>query len=226
VKYEIKKTPEAIKKIVQAVISTVKNLVDSIISTIKTIGLGVTEAAKKDNGDATSSEDLQNKNKLTETFQKIFESSVGAIIGKYKVAILGVINSLTGSPSGYFHVQVGNPKRPTFSSGDMIVEDVTLTLGPVLSWNDLPSSIKAEFTLTNARPLGADELYSRFNNSQARAYVRNKDYYQENATTQQQVLDQNGQPTGEYITKDADAEEALKALKTEETNNGPAKVSK
>jgi hypothetical protein len=42
--------------------------------------------------------------------------------------------------------------RPVFCAGDMLVEDVKLTLGSALAFNDLPTTIKAEFILTNARP--------------------------------------------------------------------------
>jgi hypothetical protein len=40
----------------------------------------------------------------------------------------------------------------------VIVEDVKLTLGSALAFNDLPTTIKAEFILTNARPWGLQEI--------------------------------------------------------------------
>jgi hypothetical protein len=40
----------------------------------------------------------------------------------------------------------------------MLVEDVKLTLGSALAFNDLPTTIKAEFILTNARPWGLQEI--------------------------------------------------------------------
>ena len=92
------------------------------------------------------------------TVQNIIEqialSTIAGLVGKYKVRIIGIVNSLTGTPSAPWHVTIGNPKRPIFSSGDMLVTDVTVTMGKLLAFNDLPSSIKINFTLKNARPLG------------------------------------------------------------------------
>lgn len=94
------------------------------------------------------------------------------LVSKYKVRIMGVANALTGSPSAPWHVTIGNPNRPIFSSGDMLVEDVTITMGKLLSFNDLPSSIKLELTLKSARNLGAQEIYMKFNCGRQRSYVR------------------------------------------------------
>jgi hypothetical protein len=50
----------------------------------------------------------------------------------------------------------------------MLTEEVSLKLGPVLAFNDLPSSIKVDFTLTNARPLGLQEIMAKFNTGNIR----------------------------------------------------------
>jgi hypothetical protein len=55
---------------------------------------------------------------------------------------------MTGTPSTPWHITIGNPKRPIFSSGDMYIQDdVKVDLGPILQFNDLPSSIKCELHL-------------------------------------------------------------------------------
>jgi hypothetical protein len=51
----------------------------------------------------------------------------------------------------------------------MYTQDVKLTLGPTLAFNDLPSSIKVNFTLTNARPWGLDEIMAKFNSGYLRS---------------------------------------------------------
>jgi len=99
---------------------------------------------------------------------------VAGLVSKYKLRILGVVNSLTGSPSAPWHVTVGNPRRPIFSSGDMLVEEVSLTMGKLLSFNDLPSSIKLKLTLTSARNIGAQEIYKKFNCGRERTYIKLK----------------------------------------------------
>lgn len=111
--------------------------------------------------------------KIFESLKEFAKATVSGFVKKFRVRILGIINALTGSPSTPWHITIGNPKRPLFSSGDMYMEsDVKLELGPILQFNDLPSSIKCEFTLTNARPLGAQEIYERFNNGEGRTYKR------------------------------------------------------
>jgi hypothetical protein len=67
-------------------------------------------------------------------------------------------------PSTPWHITIGNPLRPVFCAGDMYMADnMTLKLGPNLAFNDLPSSITADFTLTNARPWGLQEILAKFN---------------------------------------------------------------
>lgn len=125
--------------------------------------------------------DNQNK---TDIFDRLINfvgdadrSTIGHVVSIYKVRLIGIVNSLTGTPSTPWHITIGNPKRPLFSSGDMLCKDVSLTLGKSLSFNDLPSYIKIEFTLTNARPLGAQEIFNRFNTGRGRSYARiNKSY--------------------------------------------------
>ena len=105
--------------------------------------------------------------------KKLFEETLGAVIGKYKMAIIGIISALTGVASTPWHITIGNPKRPFFSSGDMWMDNVKLTMGPVLGWNDIPTEVTIEFTLKNSRPLGAQEIYNRFNIGKGRSYVNN-----------------------------------------------------
>lgn len=104
-------------------------------------------------------------NGITSTF-------ISPVIKKYKIRLIGVANALTGTTSTPWHITIGNPKRPMFSSGDMYVDDIKLTLGDTLANNDLPQYIKAEISFMNARSLGADEIYERFNNGVGRSSKR------------------------------------------------------
>lgn len=132
--------------------------------------------AKPENEEsATGIDALKSASKkiLNDVLGGFIRNSVGKFINKFRVRILAIINALTGTPSAPWHITIGNPKRPIFSSGDMYMDqDVKLELGPILQFNDLPSSIKCTFTLINARPLGAQEIYERFNNGEGRTYKR------------------------------------------------------
>lgn len=133
---------------------------------------------------------IANKKTTTEENKSItndaFKLTVGAIVGKYKEKIKGVIAALTGVASTPWHITIGNPKRPVFSSGDLYMDNVSLKLGPVLSYNDLPASIEIDFELKNARALGAQEIFNRFNTGRARTYQREPDFA--SANTSQKVV--------------------------------------
>lgn len=135
----------------------------------------------KDEEERKAAEDdknRQDKNKkldfVKDKLANIATTIIAGLVSKYKLRILGVVNSLTGSPSAPWHVTVGNPRRPIFSSGDMVVENVEISLGKLLSFNDLPSSIKLKLTLESARNLGAQEIYKKFNCGKERSYVKFK----------------------------------------------------
>jgi hypothetical protein len=85
-------------------------------------------------------------------------------IKKYRLHFLATINALTGSPSGIYHVTVGNPLRPIFASGDLLPDanSMNLTLGPELGYNNLPTTIEFSCKLENARPCGLQEIYRKF----------------------------------------------------------------
>ena len=101
----------------------------------------------------------------------LLKSLPETISRKYKIPILGILNYLTGTPSGPWHVTIGNPMRPILSSGDMICKNVNVKLGPQLAFNDLPSSIECEFTLESARNLGIDEIFGKLSSGSVRVTV-------------------------------------------------------
>jgi hypothetical protein len=114
--------------------------------------------------------------KLLDSFIDISKEVLEKTVGKYKVEIEGIVKALSGAPSTPWHVTIGNPLRPMFCSGDMYMnQDVVVTLGPTLAFNDLPSSIRVSFTLTNARPWGAQEIMSKFNTGNLRSVNLRKD---------------------------------------------------
>jgi hypothetical protein len=159
--------------------------------------------------------------------ESITLATVGHVVSKYKIKLMGVVNALTGSPSTPWHVTIGNPKKPMFCSGDMLVESVDLTLGKTLAFNDLPSYIKIEFTLTNARPLGASEIFNRFNTGKARSYQRSKISYVENPDIDNEVEKQTGKvadAANQELKSNAKAAAGPSASfppDTQSTNSGP-----
>jgi len=150
-------------------ISAISDLVSKIIDSLNKLSSKVVDYVKgvlENPGKAVDSAGSAIKN--------IINTSVITMIDKYKVKIIGVFKALTGSSSGPWHVTIGNPKRPTFCSGDMICDKVQITMGDKLAFNDLPSSVTAKFTLKNARPLGMQEILARFNSGYARTVTVRK----------------------------------------------------
>lgn len=144
----------AIKDFVSAIVGALKTMANQLISFVKDVVKGDV------NLNAIG-------NKILDTITK----GISSIINKYKVRIIGVINSLTGTPSGPWHITIGNPKHPIFSSGDMIAKSVKMTLGNVLSFNDLPSSIALEVEFESARNLGGQEIFQKLNCGKERTYA-------------------------------------------------------
>lgn len=159
----------------------IKKLIDGVTSSLSNA---------KDSKEASEKAKLEENKKLlndlgSDPAQKIIDGVIGVLskqLQKYKIEIEGIARSLSGAPSTPWHITIGNPLRPTFCAGDMYMEqDVKLTLGPTLAFNDLPSSIKAEFTLQNARPWGLQEIAAKFNSGSIRTVTVVKDANMTNA---------------------------------------------
>ena len=149
----------AIVDFVSAVVGALQNMASQLMHAVKSIVKG--EISLTDVG--------------TQILNAIAKG-ISSIINKYKVKIIGVINSLTGSPSGPWHITIGNPKHPIFSSGDMIADKVSLTLGNTLSFNDLPANIIIDVDFKSARNLGAQEIFQKLNCGKERTYAVVKGY--------------------------------------------------
>jgi hypothetical protein len=152
------------------IISAISNAMSNIIDEVKKALNG----EEKKDGD----KDAASVDGFLSAFKNLASTAISGLAKKYKVRLIGVTNALTGASSTPWHVTIGNPMRPIFCSGDMLVENVTITLGPELAFNDLPSTIKAEFTLKNARSLGMQEILSRFNVGYLRTVKVKPDIYE------------------------------------------------
>ena len=136
------------------------------------------EKLKEANAEKTAQEGILND--IQATLEAAVKKGLSGLLQKYRVKIIGIINSLTGLPSTPWHLTIGNPMRPTFCSGDMLVESVELKLGPNLAFNDLPSAITVEFNMTNARPWGLQEIMAKFNSGYLRSVDVQKSFYETN----------------------------------------------
>lgn len=183
------KLKQALQSFTNALYTALVSVKDAVVDAVKKIA---NDIASKD----SSIIDLTLFNLLTPI--------VAGVISKYKVRILGILSSLTGAPSAPWHVTIGNPKRPIFSSGDMLVEDVKITFGKLLAYNDLPSSVKIGLTLTNARTLGAQEIFAKLSSGEERSYKKARlDFISTGVTFS--TPDSAGSSTSNATTPDANS---------------------
>lgn len=224
----------ALLQFVSAIADALNKVGQEIINSIKETAENAKKAINAaTNGDKKTQQTNDQSDKQTGVLssafgnvKKIITTIVTGLVNKYKLRIISVINSLTGTPSAPWHVTIGNPRRPIFSSGDMLVEDVTITMGKLLAFNDLPSSIKLSFTLNSARNVGAQEIFQKFNCGKERTYVRSKISFVDSNTTftkeqlsdAQSTLSQN-QNIAKIVTKSkitVEAGETPTQLQTDE----------
>ena len=126
-------------------------------------------------------------------------TAIKKTIQKYRLEIEGIARALSGMPSTPWHITIGNPLRPVFCAGDMYMDsEVSLKLGPTLAFNDLPSSITADFTLTNARSWGLQEIAAKFNAGSLRVSNGLKD---QNSLKPGEVLANGKTEDGELYNK-------------------------
>ena len=176
------------ERIVEDMVSYIKLGLDKAITSIQEMidGIKETLAPQDDKSKAAREKETaeKNKTKLEEISaegyaQKLVDGLKDGLsrqLKKYKIAIEGIARSLSGAPSTPWHITIGNPLRPVFCAGDMYMDqDLALDLGPTLAFNDLPSNIKATFTLTNARPWGLQEISAKFNAGSIRVVTTMKD---------------------------------------------------
>jgi hypothetical protein len=157
---------EALTDIFNEFKNKIEDLVNSLFSTSQKV-------------EKTDSDIEREKNEAKSKLGGLLDNALLAVnktIEKYKIELMGIANALSGAPSTPWHITIGNPLRPVFCSGDMLVDEVNLKLGSTLAFNDLPSTIKAEFTLKNARPLGMQEILAKFNTGYLRTVNTRKDF--------------------------------------------------
>jgi len=195
---------EYIKTALTGVVESIQKAIDGLKP-----GDPKAEDAAKDKTESetlTTLKNAANGTILNKNGENIFSNILRRIVGKYKIEIQGIARALTGAPSTPWHITIGNPLRPVFCAGDMYMsQDVTLTLGPTLAFNDLPSSIKASFTLQNARAWGLQEIIAKFNAGSIRVSTTIKDDMQRNLGDPQNATDKLPDKTKETILGTASA---------------------
>lgn len=92
--------------------------------------------------------------------------------GNIGVAGEGVVAPalLSGKPSGFWHVTVGNPLDPIAMMGNMAVTKTSVQFGDTLGYDDFPTEIKFVVDLEHCMPRDNAGIENMFNGAKGRFY--------------------------------------------------------
>ena len=78
---------------------------------------------------------------------------------------------LSGEPTGYWHVTVGNPLDPIAMMGNMAVTKTSVQFNDVLGYDDFPTEIKFTVELEHCMPRDNAAIENMFNGAKGRFYA-------------------------------------------------------
>lgn len=76
--------------------------------------------------------------------------------------VMALDSLLTGSPTGEWHITIGNPANPIISVGNLILDNTTIEFGGQLGPDDFPTKLKVICTLKPAMPRDRTDIISMF----------------------------------------------------------------
>jgi hypothetical protein len=77
---------------------------------------------------------------------------------------------LSGAPTGYWHVTVGNPLDPIAMMGNMAVTKTSVQFNDVLGYDDFPTEVKFTVELEHCMPRDTAGIENMFNGAKGRFY--------------------------------------------------------
>ncbi len=77
---------------------------------------------------------------------------------------------LSGEPSGFWHVTVGNPLDPIAMMGNMAVKNTSVQFSDALGYDDFPTEIKFTVELEHCMPRDNAQIENMFNGTKGRFY--------------------------------------------------------
>lgn len=83
---------------------------------------------------------------------------------------LAVPALLSGAPSGFWHVTIGNPLDPIAMMGNMAVTKTSVQFSDALGYDDFPTEIKFVVDLEHCMPRENSQIENMFNGAKGRFY--------------------------------------------------------
>ena len=78
---------------------------------------------------------------------------------------------LSGAPTGYWHVTIGNPLDPIAMMGNMAVTKTTVQFNDILGYDDFPTEVKFTVDLEHCIPRDNASIENMFNGAKGRFYT-------------------------------------------------------
>jgi hypothetical protein len=78
---------------------------------------------------------------------------------------------LSGTPTGYWHVTVGNPLDPIAMMGNMAVTKTSVQFNDILGYDDFPTEVKFTVDLEHCMPRDNAAIENMFNGAKGRFYA-------------------------------------------------------
>jgi hypothetical protein len=110
------------------------------------------------------------KNLASGALQALFGNLLGGNVGVPGQAQVPVA-LLSGNPTGYWHVTVGNPLDPIAMMGNMLVTKTTVQFNDVLGYDDFPTEVKFTVELEHGMPRDNAAIENMFNGTKGRFYA-------------------------------------------------------
>lgn len=115
---------------------------------------------------------------ILKAFGNVFSGGLEALLGNLLGGNVGLAGQalapqalLSGNPSGYWHVTIGNPLDPIAMMGNMAVTKTSVQVNDILGYDDFPTEIKFTVDLEHARPRDNGFIENMFNAGKGRIYT-------------------------------------------------------
>jgi hypothetical protein len=141
-----------------------KGYFSSLISDVKS---GFENISTANGGDGSLWDGLKNlaAGALQGLLGNLFGGNVGVAGTAQAPAAL-----LSGEPTGYWHVTVGNPLDPIAMMGNLAVTKTTVQFNDVLGYDDFPTEVKFTVELEHCMPRDNAGIENMFNGAKGRFY--------------------------------------------------------
>lgn len=105
-------------------------------------------------------------------------SFFGNVLGKFLGGNIGGISGIqatkafiSAEPTGNWHVTVGNPLNPIVTMGNMYCNNVEMTMGHGLGYDDFPMEVKFDVSVKHGKPRDKGDIENMFNSGRGRIYA-------------------------------------------------------